>query len=74
MTLYLLNHFSLLGLVALIVGGTTAAAIITTVVLHKTLPNLHNSAFEEVTEVLRADVFALLGSNSHSDSPYCSRF
>jgi hypothetical protein len=60
MTLYLLNHFSLLGLVALIVGGTTAAAIITTVVLHKTLPNLHNSAFEEVTEVLRADVFALL--------------
>jgi hypothetical protein len=60
MTLYLLNHFSLLGLVALIIGGTTAVAIIITVAAHKLLPNLHNSAFEEVTEVLRADVFALL--------------
>ena len=60
MTLYLLNHFSLLGLVALIIGGTTAVAIIITIGAHKLLPNLHDSAFEEVTKVLRADVFALL--------------
>jgi hypothetical protein len=60
MTIYLLNHFSLLGLVALIIGGTTTVAIIITVLVHKLLPNLHNSAFEEVTEVLRADIFALL--------------
>lgn len=60
MTLYLVNHFSTLDLVLLIVGGTTALAIILSLVIHKMLPNLADSGFEELTGVLRADVFALL--------------
>jgi Protein of unknown function (DUF4239) len=60
MTLYLVNHFSTLGLIALIVGGTTVVAIIASAVIHKMLPNLADSGFEEQTGILRADVFALL--------------
>lgn len=60
MTLYLVNNFSTLGLVVLIVGGTTALAVIATAVIHKMFPNLADSGFEEQTGVLRADVFALL--------------
>jgi hypothetical protein len=60
MTLYLLNHFSNVGLVLLIVGGTTALAIVVTIVVHKLFPNLADSGFEELTGILRADVFALL--------------
>lgn len=60
MTLHLLNQFSTLGLIALIVGGTTAAAVIITIVVHRVFPRLADSGFEEVTEILRADVFALL--------------
>jgi len=60
MTQYLLNHFSTLGLIVLVVGGTTAAAVIISTVVHKIFPNLADSGFEEVTGILRADVFALL--------------
>lgn len=60
MTLYLLNHFSNVGLVLLIVGGTTALAVVATIVVHKLFPNLADSGFEEQTGILRADVFALL--------------
>ncbi len=60
MTQYLLNHFSTLSLIAIIVGGTTAVAVIISVFIHKMLPNLAGSGFEEVTGILRADVFALL--------------
>jgi hypothetical protein len=60
MTLYLVNHFSTIGLVLLIVGGTTALAVITSAAIHKLLPNLADSGFEELTGILRADVFALL--------------
>jgi hypothetical protein len=60
MTLYLLNYFSTVGLVLLIVGGTTALAIVVTIVVHKLFPNLADSRFEELTGIMRADVFALL--------------
>lgn len=60
MTLYLVNNFSTFSLVVLIVGGTTAVAVIASVVVHKMFPNLADSGFEEQTGVLRADVFALL--------------
>ena len=60
MTLYLLNHFPTVGLVLLIVGGTTALAIVVTIVVHKLFPNLADSRFEELTGIMRADVFALL--------------
>lgn len=60
MTQYLLNHFSTLSLIALVVGGTTVVSVVVSVVVHKMFPNLADSGFEEVTEVLRADVFALL--------------
>jgi hypothetical protein len=60
MTLYLLNHFSNVALVLLIVGGTTALAVVVTIVVHKLFPNLADSGFEEQTGILRADVFALL--------------
>src|SRR5262249_42806695 len=43
MTLYLVNHFSTLDLVLLIVGGATALSIIVSVVIHKILPNLADS-------------------------------
>lgn len=60
MTLYLLNNFSTLGLVTLIVGGSTLLAIVTTVAIRKVFPDLTEVSFEEATGVLRADVFALL--------------
>lgn len=60
MTLDLLNTFSTLGLTLLVVGGATVLAMAIAVVVHKLFPNLADSAFEETTEILRADVFALL--------------
>lgn len=60
MTQYLLNHLSTLGLILLVVGGVTTVAVVVTIVVHKKLPGLADSGFEEVTGVLRADVFALL--------------
>jgi Protein of unknown function (DUF4239) len=60
MTLYLLNNFSTVSLVMIVVGGTTVVAIIASLVAHKLFPNLADSSFEEITGVLRADVFALL--------------
>lgn len=46
MTQYLLNHFSTLGLIVLIVGGTTAAAVIISIIVHKIFPALAESGFE----------------------------
>lgn len=60
MTLWLLNHFSTLTLVLVIVGGTTFFALIVTMLVHRFFPNVANSGFEEITGVLRTDVFALL--------------
>ena len=60
MTLYLLNHFSNVGLVLLIVGGTTALAIVVTITVHRLFRHVADSRFEELTGILRADVFALL--------------
>jgi hypothetical protein len=69
MTLYLLNHFSTVGLVLLIVGGTTALSIVVTIVVHRLFPNLADSRFEELIGIMRADVFALLGKFWVFDSP-----
>ncbi len=60
MTQDLLNQFSTLNLILLVVGGTTLLAVILSVVVHKLRPNLADSGFEAVVEILRADVFALL--------------
>ncbi len=60
MTRYLVNHFSTLTLVMLIVGGMTAVSVVISEMVHKKFPNIVDSSFEEVTGVLRADVFALL--------------
>jgi hypothetical protein len=62
LTRYLLNEFSTAGLVLLVVGGSTLVALVATLAIRKVFPNLPESEakFEEVTGVLRADVFALL--------------
>jgi hypothetical protein len=60
MTLYLLNNFSTVSLVVIVVGGTTAVAVLASFVAHRLFPNLADSSFEEITGILRADVFALL--------------
>lgn len=60
MTQDLLNQFSTLNLILLVVGGTTLLAVILSAVVHKLRPNLADSGFEAVVEILRADVFALL--------------
>jgi hypothetical protein len=57
MTLYLLNHFSNVALVLLIVGGTTALAVVVTIVVHKLFPNLADSGFEEQTALSPDGVF-----------------
>lgn len=53
MTLWLLNHFSTQALIILIVGGTTAVALIAALILRKAFPNMAEAGFEEVTGVLR---------------------
>ena len=60
MTRYLVNHISTLHLVLLIIGGTTTVSVIISEMIHKKFPTVVESSFEEVTGVLRADVFALL--------------
>jgi Protein of unknown function (DUF4239) len=60
MTRYLVNHLSTLTLALLIVGGMTAVSAIVSEIIHKKFPNIADSSFEEMTGVLRADVFALL--------------
>jgi hypothetical protein len=60
MTLYLVNHLSGLGLILLVIGGTTALAVIISELIHTTFPSLAESGFEELTGILRTDVFALL--------------
>jgi hypothetical protein len=61
-TLYLLNHLSTSELVALVVGGSVALAMLGVVLVRKLWPNIGQSSFEQMTEVVRADVFALLYS------------
>lgn len=62
MTAYLLNHFSTAELIALVVGGPVALAVLVVVLVRKLWPNVAHSRFEEMTEVVRADVFAVLYS------------
>jgi hypothetical protein len=62
MTSALLNRFSTSALVLIVVGGTTALAILVSLFVRWKVPNLANSDFENLTGILRADVFALLFS------------
>lgn len=62
MTSSLLNSFSTGALVLIIVGGATLAAVLVSLVIRWRFPNLADSDFENLTGILRADVFALLFS------------
>jgi hypothetical protein len=62
MTVALLNRFSTSALVLIVVGGTTILAILASLLIRWKFPNLANSDFENLTGILRADVFALLFS------------
>ncbi|HEX2150139.1 MAG TPA: hypothetical protein VHI31_08230 [Actinomycetota bacterium] len=62
MTSDLLNSFSTGTLVVLVVGGTTLLAVLASLLIRWRFPNLANSDFENLTGILRADVFALLFS------------
>src|SRR5688572_30074687 len=62
MTSALLNRFSTSALVLIVVGGTTALAMLVSLFVRWKVPNLANSDFENLTGILRADVFALLFS------------
>jgi hypothetical protein len=58
----LLNNFSTGALVLIVVGGTTVLAILVSLFVRWRFPNLAESDFENLTGILRADVFALLFS------------
>ena len=60
MTLELLNRFSTGALILIVVGGTTALALAATVLVRLKWPNLADSDFENLTGILRGEVFALL--------------
>jgi hypothetical protein len=62
MTSALLNKFSTGTLFLIIVGGTTLVAVIASLLIRRKFPNLSDSDFENLTGILRADVFALLFS------------
>jgi len=63
LTLWLLNHLSTAALALLVVGGTTTLAVVAaTVIIPRVAPNLPHSGFEDLTGILRADVFAVLYS------------
>lgn len=62
MTVALLNRFSTSPLVLIVVGGTTILAGLASLLIRWKFPNLANSDFENLTGILRADVFALLFS------------
>jgi hypothetical protein len=62
MTSALLNQFSTGTLFLIIVGGTTLVAVIASLLIRRKFPNLSDSDFENLTGILRADVFALLFS------------
>lgn len=62
MTSALLNNFSTGGLVLIVVGGSTLFAVAVSLMVRWRFPNLANSDFENLTGILRADVFALLFS------------
>lgn len=60
MTLELLNRFSTTSLILIVVGGVTAIALVAALLVRMKWPNLASSDFENLTGILRADVFALL--------------
>lgn len=60
MTLDLLNRFSTATLILLVVGGTTLVAVVAALLVRKRFPNLAETDFENLTGILRGDVFALL--------------
>src|SRR5688500_15225433 len=62
MTSALLNRFSTGALFLIIVGGTTVLAVLASLLIRRKFPNLADSDFENLTGILRADVFALLFS------------
>ncbi len=62
MTVALLNRFSTGALVLIVVGGTTVLAVVASLLIRRKFPNLADSDFENLTGILRADVFALLFS------------
>ena len=62
MIVYMLNRFSTGTLVLIVVGGTTVLAVLASLFIRWKFPNLADSDFENLTGILRADVFALLFS------------
>lgn len=62
MTSALLNRFSTGTLVLIVVGGATVLAVLVSLLIRRRFPNLAESDFENLTGILRADVFALLFS------------
>ena len=62
MTRYLLNHLSTTWLIVLVVGGSVVLAVVASILFRRKFPNIADSDFENITGILRADVFALLYS------------
>lgn len=62
MTVDLLNRFSTGTLVLIVVGGTTVLAVLASLLVRWKFPSLADSDFENLTGILRADVFGLLFS------------
>lgn len=60
MTRDLLNTLPTPVLILVVVGGSTAVAVVLAYAVRRRYPRIAESGFEELTGVLRADVFALL--------------
>ena len=61
MVLWLLNHFSTVGLILLIVGGTTALAVAGCLIVQRACPNLGESELEKGAEAMCGAFTVLFG-------------
>jgi hypothetical protein len=61
MVLWLLDHLSTIQLIGLVVGGTTALAVGTCLVVQRLFPHLHASDFDQATSAMRGGFTLLFG-------------
>ena len=61
MVLWLLNHFSTVGLILLIMGGTTALAVAGCLIVQRACPKLGESELEKGAEAMRGAFTVLFG-------------